>query len=612
MIQEILKRIETSLSNDIFDDVENAQIELKDLSQGKDWQSLKETVCAFLNTNGGYIIAGVREHDKKYILTGFNRNNEPKIKELARSFNDDDSHPVSDIDEHLYFYYQPLSDKEVIIIEVRPLPEDRKYISLSGKFYERILTGDHEMPMSKVERQKEYKKELEYAKEITIVSEATIKDLSLDKINSYINLTNRNQKIESLKPNHKSAIPFLQRKYFLKKDEVTTLGLLVCGDDPYHFLENRCEIDCYYDTLSDISKDKAYYKGDVITLMENAFHFVWNHIKVGRSVQDGGISVPEYPEQLIRETLNNALAHRDYELNHFVTVNIQPSDFIEIKNPGSFKERIKINEKSPEGVEIRRIIPGIAESKNPKLADILKTYDKIESQGNGMAALVNAALNNETDIPYYDLQDKDKVCLHITSGKLVDSDIEFWLHGFYRYLVNRLKSELTEQHKQVLAYFKKSEELNRRHFYTILLSESNNHFNVIQDLKDAGLIYESKAKNFEDISVYFVDRVLMKTDYNDILEKLIGETFYQMNPVSRHILNIVYRYTFYNKESVRPVEITPAIYTLTYGKHVNPKKYESLGRKVRKTMNDLSKDKLLHKTKTGYMFNEQYHSSGLF
>ena len=71
-VDEILAKIEKSVQG-TFKEIEDAKVELKDLSTGNNWISLKETICAFLNTDGGYVFCGVRERDKGYKISGFNR-----------------------------------------------------------------------------------------------------------------------------------------------------------------------------------------------------------------------------------------------------------------------------------------------------------------------------------------------------------------------------------------------------------------------------------------------------------------------------------------------------------------------------------------------------------
>lgn len=600
-IDDNLAKIEQAINSKTFIDVEKSKIELKDLSSGSAWNSLKETICAFLNTEGGVVFCGIRERDKQYTLTKFDRNKESNIVDLQTKCFKNDNQMFPDLSSNIWFDYYEINNIEVLAIVVYPLSDDMKYVSYNSKYYERKLTQDHEIPKNKLQKRKEYKLELEYAKELTLVEDAQISDLSIDKINKYINLLNLEIRNESLKPSLSKAKEFLSKQHFIKDGNVTTLGMLICGDDPFHFLSERVELDCYYDTSSDIGKDKKIFRNDIINLMEDTFRYIWGHIKVNRTVREGGMSVPEYPEKMIRETINNALAHRDYTINGFITVTVEPNKYIEIKNPGSFKEKMKLVH-TETNIPIRRLIPGIPESKNPKLASVLKVFDKIESQGRGMASLVNAALDNQVDLPYYEIK-QDIISLKIPNGKLVDAAIESWIKGFENYIVGKLKSKIAEEHKAVMAYFYKSELLNKQRYFTILLSESNNHFAVIEQLKNAEIITEHVASS-EENAVYVLDRVLMKTQFTNELIDIIGNEYIQFDEVAKEILNITYLFTKYNKQDLKASEITPEIYRKLYGNEIDPKRYESLGRKVRSICNELESKRFLIKgIKSAYSFN---------
>ena len=600
-IEENLAKIEQSLQSQTFIDVEKSKIELKDLTSGNEWNSLKETLCAFLNTEGGIVFCGIRERNKQYHLRQFDRNNESNIVDLQTKVFKDDNQVLMDLSSNILFDYFDVNGVEIVAIAVYPLSDDLKYVSYNGKYYERKLTQDHEIPATKLQRQKEYKLELEYAKELTFVDAAQMTDLSLDKINKYVDLLNREIRNETLKASLTKAKEFLAKQHFTKDINITTLGMLVCGNDPFHFLGERVEVDCYYDTSSDIGKDKKIFRNDIINLMEDTFRYIWGHIKVNRTIREGGKSEPEYPEKMIRETINNALAHRDYTINGFITVTVEPNRYIEIKNPGSFKEKMKLIHTETD-VPVRRLIPGIPESKNPKLASVLKVFDKIESQGRGMASLVNAALDNLVDLPFYEIK-QGSISLKIPTGRLVDEAVESWLNGFYNYIIGKLKSHLRFEHKAALAYFFKSELLNKQRFFTILLTESNNHYLVIEQLKEAGLIYEHPASTEENV-VYVLDRVLMKTQFTDELIALVGDEYIHYDEVAKEILNIAYLYTKYNNQAMKASDITPEVYRRLNGKEVNPKRYESLGRKVRSMCNDMESKSLLTKgNKNAYSFN---------
>jgi len=252
----------------------------------------------------------------------------------------------------------------------------------------------------------------------------------------------------------------LRRKYCIDIDSsLTVLWLLLFGKDPSQFLENRARLDCYYETGFEIGRDKKYLDNDILNLMDDAFAFVWGHIKVGRSVIGGGRSEPEFPIELIRETINNASAHRDYTINKFITIKVNLGESIEIINPGSFKQKMLGADFAGE-MEIRRIVTGVAESKNPKLANISKSFDKIESQGIGMATLVAKCLKNLIDVPYYDLSISETISLVIPSGNLSDEETQRWLNSFYGFLSHKMNGKITREQELVLAYLLKSERLN--------------------------------------------------------------------------------------------------------------------------------------------------------
>jgi predicted HTH transcriptional regulator len=595
LLNRIILGIETTLSSGQFQDNEDPIVELKDLSSGNEWTSLKETVCAFLNTNGGYVICGIRERNKQYSFPGFDRNNEGRIIELRSRFFKNDNNVLPDLSENIDFDYKNVLGKTLAVITVRPLSEDLKYLKFDGVYYERVLTQDKVIPQAKIIQHREYKTELEYSKEINPVANATLDDLDIDKINQFIIKVNATGRKETVKKDLQDAADFLRRRYCINAEgAVTVLGLLLFGKEPSQFLENRARVDCYFETGREIGRDKKYLDNDILNLMDDAFSFVWGHIKVGRSVIGGGRSEPEFPVELIRETVNNALAHRDYTINKFTTIKVNPGESIEIKNPGSFKQKMVISDVIEQS-EIRRIKPGVAESKNPKLANVLKAFDKIESQGIGMATLVSVCLENQIDVPYYDLSVPDTISLVIPSGKLIDDETQRWMNSSYGYISERLDGKITQEHEFVLAYLLKSERLNQKRHYTILLSPSNNHFDVLSDLKQSGLIIEHPTDSSEQIPIYVLNQELTIVDFLKQIEVQTGKSLAGLDDAHKRVLNIIYRYNHYNNQSIKPNIITPELYSQLYGKEIEPTKYESLGRKVRKICGDLLKADFLSK-----------------
>ena len=320
------------------------------------------------------------------------------------------------------------------MVYVEKLDEEQKYVFYKGEAHKRKITGDHKLTPAEIEAQNELKAELENVRELKTVDNATLEALDVDKLNQYIIRLNRDVSVETLKADIHSALSFLSRKAFIRSDKPTLLGMLVCGRNLEDYVGARCQVDGFVDSPIQIAENKQVLKDNILALMERSVGFVYKNIQVGVSHINSGTPTPEYPEKLIRETVNNALAHRDYGIDKFVNIVIKPNESIEIRNPGNFRQEQKLVFDDPaQKIRFRRIVP-IAKARNPRLADILKTFDRWEGRSIGMASLVNACLDNQIGVPYYIFHSENDISLFIPKGKSLDDKMEHWFDSFSGYL----------------------------------------------------------------------------------------------------------------------------------------------------------------------------------
>jgi predicted HTH transcriptional regulator len=612
VIDITISKLEACLVSDSYQSIETERIELKDLSSGDDWKELFKTLCAFLNTQGGIVIVGIHEDIKnnKYKLTGFNPKNEERLKEIPKLFSAENGQ-VLDLTEYIrpdLFEIRNILDKQVCIIYAEKLPEDKKYVLYKGIAFERKLTGDHKIPQSEVEKQKELRSELELARELKHVKGVSTTDLDVDKLNDYIQRLNQGMKVETLKADIESAKSFLERKKFIVNGVPTLLGMLVCGNNLYDYVGGRCQVDGFVESQIQIAGNKKIFKDNIISLLESSIGFVYTNISTGISSEKGGSTIFEYPERLIRETINNALAHRDYSVDKFVNITIKPSEHIEIRNPGRFRQEqlLRIEGEIP----IRRIIP-IPKAHNPRLADILKSFDRWEGKGWGMSSLTNMALENEVDLPYYLLYAEQDVGLFISQGKVLDEETEWWLNSFGGYTYKKTNGrELTAEQKTALAYFFKSERLNRHEKYTIALTPDNNHFSVIKELEGWGLI-EKLEKSPSLYPTYIVNRVLTKFDFTNELRNVFGGAFDNLGILYKDVLNTIYHFNEFGKniKDINAAQVGDFLFFRKNQKIENVKKYNDFKRKVRGVISNLTNKGFLIKSIDGrpsYFINENF------
>ncbi len=619
-VDQILSKLADLVRQRKFVELETDTLEIKPVpADGHQWKQIHQSVNAFLNTRGGIVILGVKEEQnpRLYTASGWKEQAENNLREFAGKFTDRDGKPTD-----LTSCFPPKQIRElpgglgrVCIIYVDELPADQKFVFLNGTGYKRHLTGDVKLGESEIATQEEFKQEAKNARELQPVPGLTEANLDLAKLNQFIFQLNQPTPVETMKSDILQARPFLERRCFIRGESITVLGALVCAAYPGECLGFRSHLHGYVDVSSPadasdpgrpVVQDKQDFVDNVLQLMEAGLGYLQRNIQVGVSPRDAGVNLPQYPTALLRETVNNALAHRDYAIDRQVILSIKPGKHIAIQNPGTFRPQLLIQAPN-HTIPLYRILPE-AKPRNPKLADVLRVFRKWEGRGIGMATLVNMCLDNQMDIPFYRLL-SDEVRLHVCAGRLLDERMERLFQSFDGHIESSLGGgALTLEQKLVLSYLIKSEWHNQKLGYTILLTADNNHFGAIAGLERARLISKHSDGKIH-YPVYVADRVLVSHDYAAELRGIFGAAFDGLQPILRQLLGIVFRFGKYSK--AKTVSAKQASYVLWYdqGDSGSIEQFDAHYRRVRRTFNKLEEFGYVKKSAlkpSGYILNEQY------
>ncbi len=620
VLDQILNKLAELIHQGRFVELETEGLEIKPVpADGGEWKESYKSINAFLNTRGGIVIFGVKEEGtgpaRRYVFSGWKEHAEPNLKEIAKLFTDRKG-VVQDLSD--CFPPMELRDIQggrVAVMYVDELAADRKFVFYKGTAYRRILTGDHKINEAEEEAQEEFKEEAVHARELQPVPGLTEANLDLTKLNQFIFQLNQPVQVETMKPDLAQARPFLERRCFVKDGGVTVLGALVCAQHPGDCLGFRSHVHGYVDVpqqaqdmdiASQVVQDKQDFVDNVLQLMESSLGYLLRNIQVAVSTQEGGMSQPQYPGSLLRETVNNALAHRDYSIDRQVILAIKPGKHIAIRNPGTFRKRLLI-EAPADPIPMLRILPE-AKPRNPKLADVLRVYRKWEGRGIGMATLVNLCLQNQMDLPFYRLF-SEEVCIYLCAGRLLDEHMERLYQSFDGHIETRLQGNaLNEEQKLVLSYLIKSEWANEKLGYTILLTPDNNHFGALLELERAGLIQKHPSST-ATYPVYVADRVLVSRGYLAELRAMFGIGFDRLDPLLKQALGVVYRFNHFSK--ARVVSAKQASFTLWYEGEGAPggiEQFDAFYGKVRYAFNKLQTGGFVAKKEgtPGYLLKTDY------
>ena len=125
----------------------------------------------------------------------------------------------------------------------------------------------------------------------------------------------------------------------------------------------------------DVFLDRKEYDGDLFSQLENAENFIKNHISLSSDIK--GLQREdqyEIPLEALRESLVNAVAHRDYTNDgRDIKIGVY-DDMVNIVSPGAF----------PSTITQKDILEGRSEIRNKVIARVLKELNYIEQWGSGI------------------------------------------------------------------------------------------------------------------------------------------------------------------------------------------------------------------------------------
>ena len=308
-------------------ETESEILEFKEsLSQ---WRRIIETISAFSNTRGGTIIVGVNDKGK---IIGVSIG-KSTIEDLTNKI-------ITNTEPRIYpeITFKSVEGKDLIFIKVERYPYD--VVLAFGKPYKRL--GKSTIKIGKDEYKRKileiYKKDLYFDGQICV--DAKINDIDEKELKEFIQKAKSIRKldIEDSTP-VKQALTKLK---LIKNGTLTNAGVLLFGKQPQDFFIQE-GVKCIRFKGIDVTGEMLDFKeieGNLLSEIKEVENFIFNNISLKAWIEEGKIERQEkweYPPKAIRESLVNAIVHRDYHLQSKVQVRIF-DDRIEFWNPGKFPE----------------------------------------------------------------------------------------------------------------------------------------------------------------------------------------------------------------------------------------------------------------------------------
>ena len=370
-------------------------------------------VAALCNEGGGRIVIGM--HDKHpHVVTGTSQC-ENGLGQL-----ESDIYRDMGIRPDVYELFEDVTGKRVLVIEVPAHPIGKVF-----KFEDVALmrVGEELKPMSdamylKILQESEPDFSEQYC------DEASFQDLDPTAIRILKEKYAKKQKNPSFTSlDDRQALSDL---HLILGEKVTNAAVLLVGKEEFLnkvFPQAKVMLE-YRGTEAQINFDNRIPFGQPFFILIDE---LWKTINLRNGaipVREGSyiFDIPFFNEEVIREIVNNAFAHRDYRRNSEIVIKQYPNKLV-IQNAGGF----------PQGVTLDNLLTVPSTPRNRLLADVLSKTGVVERSGQGMDKIFLYTLSEGKPAPDYSYSD-DFTVTGILLATVKDKAFAMYVQGIQQEL----------------------------------------------------------------------------------------------------------------------------------------------------------------------------------
>ena len=331
-----------------------------------------ETLCAFLNGEGGTVLIGVADNGK---IIGQHVTDKTKL-EIANMLRKLEPATNISID-----YVTIEKDKDIIVLNAKPHKDLQPY-TFDGRPYIRFESSTSQMPRQQYQHIIINNMQKTNDWENGIAENATIDDLDTEEIINTVREGIANKRI----PTYESTddpVTALKGLGLLNDGKLTNAAIVLFAKKPTKWFP-QCSIRLARFRGIDKSEfiDSKIIDGNVFTIMREAMIFADRYLPVSSKFGSSTlqrIDEPLFPVDVLREVFANAVGHRDYYDFGTISFGIY-DDRLEIYSPGAL----------PNGITFDNI-KTLNESKprNHLIAKVLYFNKFFETWGRGVQKIIN-------------------------------------------------------------------------------------------------------------------------------------------------------------------------------------------------------------------------------
>ena len=355
---------------------------------------LAKELVAFSNLEGGMVLLGV---DDDGTISGLTRDN---LEEWVMTACRDKIRPA------IIPAFQTIRDvapgKDVAVVQVsRGASVHSQWHNNRNAYYIRVGSQSREPTPEELSRL--FQQRGAFRAELRPVSGTSMGDLDMRRLQDYFGRVREQDVPED--DDMQGWQTLLVNTGIMVEEGVSLSGMLLFGAVPNRFLPQAgIDAAAFPGTEKDYAaKERATLRGPMTPIMdadgeileaglvEQAAAFVQRNISVTATLEGGVRRVERftYPAEAVRETVVNALIHRDYLLANTDIELAVYRDRMEVISPG----------KLPNGITPEHMRAGTRAARNQLLKDVMRDYGYLEHMGMGVPRKIVQGMrkHNQTD-----------------------------------------------------------------------------------------------------------------------------------------------------------------------------------------------------------------------
>jgi ATP-dependent DNA helicase RecG len=375
-------------------------------------ESLAKEIAAFLNLQGGHVLLGVEDDGSVTGLTRDPHDAEEWIMQICRVH----------LQPAIIPFWEVIRSDQGMPIGIISLPSDspdKPYKSKRGQYWQvYVRVGSTSREATREEEARLYQASGLMRYDVKPVPGSGLADLDMRRLENYFRDV-RQQEVPAREDQAGWRQLLVNTEMMVEQNGMhlcSAGGLLLFGSRPNRFLPQAgISAAAYPGRVKDYAtRERAVLRGPIASLtshegellepgiIEQAIDFVRRNTAVEARIDATGVRQDrwkDYPLEAVRETIVNAVAHRDYTI---AVTDIELSlyeDRLEVISPGRLPNTVTV-----EGMKL-----GVRASRNELIKEVLRDYRYIEATGLGVPRKIIQGMREHND----------------TEPDLIEEDIRF-------------------------------------------------------------------------------------------------------------------------------------------------------------------------------------------